>query len=39
MVRRLEASYAVGGHDALAKMTDIEAYLLFEEKSDGTAGG
>lgn len=33
LVRRLEASYAVDGRDGLAKMTGIEAYLLYEEKA------
>lgn len=33
VVRRLEAAYALDGSEALARMSGIEAYVLYEEKA------
>jgi hypothetical protein len=32
MLRRLEATYSVGGRDALAEMTSLEVHVLHAEK-------
>lgn len=32
VVKRLDASYSVGGKEALARMTGIEVFVLYNEK-------